>query len=128
MKTLHYVLIVCGLLLVAACTGKPLYNVESAPLNAPETASLDDIQRGIIRAGAMRGWQMTPIEPGYVQGTLNRRSHTAVIDVRFDEDSYSILYKDSTNLNYDGESIHGAYNQWIQYLQTDINAQMAALY
>lgn len=128
MKQVVRVLLIGCVLLIAACRGAPVYNVESAPLNAPPTATLTDIQRAIIRAGAMRGWQMTPTDPGHIVGTLNRRSHTAVIDIRFNTQSYSISYRDSTNLNFDGTNIHSNYNAWIQALQTDIASQVSTLY
>ena len=55
-RFIHILLIGC-VLLIAACRTGAIYNVESAPLNAPPTATLTDIQRAIIRAGATRGWQ-----------------------------------------------------------------------
>lgn len=128
MKKFVHVLLIGCVLLIAACRETPVYNVESAPLNAPPTATLQDIQRAIIRAGSARGWQMSPMEPGYIVGTLTRRSHTAVIDIRFNTQTYSITYRDSTNLSFDGTNIHSNYNSWIQLLQTDIQNQVAALY
>lgn len=128
MRAIAHVVLIGFVLLIAACRTAPVYNVESAPLNAPPTASLQDIQRAIIRAGAQRGWEMSPVEPGHLIGTLSRRDFTVVIDIRFTTQSYSITYKDSNNLNYDGTNIHSNYNAWIQYLQTDIKNQVAALY
>ncbi len=127
MKYVQILLIGC-VLLIAACREAPIYNVESAPLNAPPTATMTDIQRAIIRAGAQRGWQMTPVEPGHIVGVLSLRDHSATIDIRFNTESYSILYKDSSNLNFDGTNIHSNYNAWIKNLQTDIGNQIAALY
>jgi hypothetical protein len=128
MKRFVHLLLIGCVLLIAACRENPVYNVASAPLNAPPTATLQDIQRAIVRAGATGGWQMTPKEPGYIVATLTRRSHTAVVDIRFDTQTYSITYKDSANLNYDGTNIHSNYNSWIQLLQTQIQNQVAALY
>lgn len=128
MKKFVHVLLIGCVLLIAACRDAPIYSVESAALNAPPTATLTDIQRAIIRAGAQRGWQMTPVEPGHIVATYSRREFTAVIDIRFTTQTYSITYKDSTNLDYDGTNIHPSYNSWIQYLQRDIQNQVAALY
>lgn len=128
MRPIAQVLLFSFVLLIAACRTAPVYNVESAPLDAPPTATLQDIQRAIIRAGAQRGWEMSPVEPGHIVGTLARRDFTAVIDITFTTQSYSITYKNSNNLNYDGTNIHSNYNAWIQYLQTDIKNQVAALY
>ena len=128
MQRLLHLLVIGCVLLIGACRAAPIYNVESAPLNAPPTATLADIQRAIIRAGSTRGWQMTPVEPGHVVATYARRDFTTSVDIRFTTQSYSITYKDSTGLNYDGTEIHSNYNAWIHNLQTDIQNQVAALY
>jgi hypothetical protein len=115
-------------LLGVACSSlTPVYNVEQAPLNAPPTASLSDIEQGIIRAGAARGWQMAPKGPGHLVATLSVRGHFAVADIYFDQQTYSIVYRESRNLDYDGTSIHGNYNKWIKTLQTEIAQQMTLL-
>jgi hypothetical protein len=64
-----------------------------------------------------------------VQGTLNLRSHTAVVTIPFSTKSYSILYKESTNLKYDAEkqTIHGNYNGWVQRLDNEIRARISTL-
>ena len=41
--------------------------------------------------------------------------------------SYSIRYKDSTELGYDGGSIHQNYNGWVQNLDKGIRAQLNTL-
>ncbi|MFO1153973.1 MAG: hypothetical protein U1E42_09980 [Rhodospirillales bacterium] len=127
MKKLYSVLMICAVLLIAACRSDPMYTVQSAPLNPPPKATMADVQRAIIRAGAARGWQMTPKEPGLIQATYARRGHSATIDIRYDLKSYSISYVDSENLNYDGTNIHPSYNSWIHYLETDIPNQVAAI-
>jgi hypothetical protein len=127
MKRVSGVLMVCAVLLIAACRASPMYSVESAPLNPPPKATMADVQRAIIRAGAGRGWVMTPKEPGLIEATYSRQGHVATIDIRYDLKSYSINYVSSENLNYDGSSIHPRYNSWIQYLQTDIQNQVAAI-
>jgi hypothetical protein len=127
MKKLIHGLLITAVLLIAACRADPIYSVESAPLNPPPKATLTDVQRAIIRAGAGRGWQMTPKEPGLIVATYSRQGHVATVDIRYDLTSYSITYNSSENLNYDGSSIHPRYNSWIHYLQTDIQNQVAAI-
>jgi hypothetical protein len=51
----------------------------------------------------------------------------AVVDVNYSTRSYSITYKDSTELQYDGKSIHQNYNGWVQNLDKGIRAQLSAL-
>lgn len=116
-------------LLAAGCrTPTPVYNVTNASVStAKSNPSLDEIGRTIVQAGAALGWQMKQVKPGYILGTLNIRKHVAVVDINYSAKSYSIQYKDSTELNYDGASIHPNYNGWVQNLDNRIRAQLSAL-
>ena len=121
-------IIAAGVLLIAACA-TPVLNVTDVPVqtNSGQKASLDDVGKAITRAGVALGWQMKTVKPGNIMGTLNLRSHTAVVDVTYNTQSYSINYKDSVNLKYDGKNIHPNYNGWIQNLDRGIRAQISAL-
>ena len=117
------------LLLAVGCRGPvPIYNVTSAPVAASKpNPSLDDVGKAILRAGATLGWQMKETKPGQMLGTLNLRKHVAVVDVKYSVKSYNITYKDSTELNYDGQNIHPNYNSWIEILDKAIKAQLSNL-
>jgi len=116
-------------LLAAGCRGSvPVFNVTDAPIAASKAnPSLDEVSKAIVRAGAALGWQMKETKPGHILGTLNLRKHVAVVDVNYSVKSYSIQYKDSTELNYDGQNIHANYNGWIQNLDKGIRAQLSNL-
>jgi hypothetical protein len=77
----------------------------------------------IRRAGAGLGWRMEQQEPGLIRGTLNLRTHQAVVDIPYDTQRFSIRYVSSNNLDYDGRAIHRNYNSWVQNLQNAIMAQ-----
>lgn len=112
-------------LLMVGCRGAvPIQNVESAPIATNKPASLEEIEKAIIRAGATLGWQMAPRGQGKVEGTLLLRKHRAVVDVNYDAKNYSIKYKDSSELDYDGAKIHPNYNGWIQNLDKAIRVQL----
>ena len=114
------------LFLIVACTAAPVMNIEQAPVT-PTPASLADVTKAITRAGAGLGWQMTPVAPGKMTATLTLREHRAVVDITYDLKTYSIKYKDSTNLNYDGTNIHRNYNGWITNLDKQIRANLQGL-
>ena len=61
-------------------------------------------------------------------GTLNVRSHQAVVTIPYTTKTYSILYKDSSNLKYDAEkqTIHENYTGWIQRLDGAIRSRLTA--
>ena len=51
----------------------------------------------------------------------------AQVEIPYDRVTYSILYRDSNNLDYDGVNIHSNYNGWVQRLSAEINAQLSKL-
>jgi len=84
--------------------------------------------KAIITAGSGLGWQMTVAKPGEIVGTLNVRSHQAIVSIPFTTHTYSILYKDSTNLKYNAEkqTIHENYTGWIKRLDDGIRSRLTA--
>ena len=125
MKTWTLVIAVVFLLL-GGCRTADLYNVRGAP-GTSKAVSMADVEMAIRRAGHGLGWQIVPQGPGKAEGILVLREHRAVVDITYDTKSYSILYKDSSNLNYDGKTIHSNYNGWIQNLDKAIRTQLDLL-
>ena len=113
-------------LLVAGCTTRPIMNVTDQPVvtTAGKQVTADQVRNAIVKAGNALGWVMTPVSPGLVNGRLALRDHLAVVDVRYTATTYSITYKDSTNLNYRDGQIHKNYNGWIENLDRDIRNEL----
>jgi hypothetical protein len=129
-RKLQRLAILGGVLLFVACTAAPIVNVQNAPVNASKpNATAEDVSKAIVRAGVGLGWQMTQVKPGLMQGRLALREHVAVVDIKYNAKSYSIDYKDSTNLNHDAAKgqIHRNYNGWVQRLDNAIQSQLSAL-
>lgn len=128
MKTRVWMLAVAFVAL-AGCTQVPVRNVPDSAVvtgtGKPLTA--DQVRSAIVRAGSGLGWAMTPTDPGLVTGRLALRGHTAVVDVRYTAKNYSIMYKDSSNLDYRDGQIHKNYNGWIENLDRDIRANLLSL-
>lgn len=114
----------CLVGLVAGCRVVPVQNVTDAPFTR-EAPSLEVAARAITVAGANLGWQVTEEEPGHLIGRLPLRTHLAIVDIYHDRETYSIQYKDSANLRYDGQNIHANYARWIANLQKGIGVQTA---
>lgn len=125
-KTLK-ILIPAIALLVVGCRIAPVYNVEQSQITTSRPVSMGEVEQTIRQAGASLGWQMVPKGPGSIEGTLLLREHRAVVDIKYDTKSYSIKYKDSSNLQYDGTSIHSNYNGWVQRLDNTIRARLTGL-
>jgi len=48
---------------------------------------------------------------------------SATMEVRYDTRKYSITYKDSRGLDYNGSQIHRIYNSWVQNFDNRIREQ-----
>ncbi|HTH78579.1 MAG TPA: hypothetical protein VL593_06335 [Ramlibacter sp.] len=112
-----------------ACTTASIQNVNQAPVVAAQGKTLnhDQVRAAILRAGAALRWQMADEGPNMIVGTLNLRTHTAVVEIPYSTSTYSIKYRSSVNLNEKDGMIHKNYNGWIQNLTRGINTQLSLL-
>ena len=124
---LRPVAVVVVALLLAGCRTGPVYNVERSSFNTAEQHSLAEVTTAIQQAGTRLGWRMDVQRPGLILATLNLRSHQAVAEIPYDTTGFAIQYQDSTNLNYDGTSIHRNYNGWGQNLEREIRTQVSSI-
>ena len=95
---------------VAGCRGSgQIYNVKDAPVQTAtgKEPSMEDVQKAIIQAGVGLGWTMAVVKSGEIMGTLNVRSHQAVVTIPYTTKTYSILYKDSNNRRFQVPSATG---------------------
>jgi len=113
-------------LMLASCRTAPLHNVEHSSVPAGKAYTDQDVKSAIQTAGAALGWRIDEHTPGILAGTLYLRSHVAVVEIPYSRSGYSIRYKGSTNLMYDGERIHGNYNDWVKRLDNTIQAHLAS--
>ncbi len=115
-------------LVLVGCRTNPVYNVSGAPVTtSTRNYSMGDVRGAILQAGTSLGWQMKVVKPGLIVGTLYVRDHMAKVEIPYDRNTYSILYRDSSNLDYDGFNIHGNYNSWVQNLSAAINSRLSVL-
>jgi hypothetical protein len=126
--TAAFCLVLIGL--IGCRGGGQVYQVKDAPVQTAsgKELTMDDVRKEIIAAGVAAGWQMAATKPGEIIGTLNVRSHQAVVSIPYTTKKYSILYKDSTNLKYDekAQTIHENYASWIQRLDGAIRSRLTA--
>ena len=119
-------LVLSVLIAVVGCRTAPIYNVTNQSIGAAggKAKSLQEVKTAIVDAGRARGWTVKDIAPGHLEAELRVRDHAAVVDIKYSTTSYSITYKDSKDLHYDGTKIHPNYNGWIQNLQRDIEKRL----
>src|SRR4029453_9206778 len=113
---------------VAGCATAPIINVNGAAGTSASGKPLtnEQVRNAIVRAGSSLGWQMKDEAPNKLVGTLQLRTHTAMVEIPYSPSSYSINYRSSVNLNEADGKIHKNYNGWIQNLTRGINAQLSS--
>lgn len=120
--------ILLAIFLSACNTSRPLTNLNDHNIEylVDNGETLEDVKLSILRAGQSLGWEMTPLKPGLIRGKLNLRAHTAVVKIPYSMKSYSIIYVDSVNLDYDGKNIHRSYPRWVNNLKVKIDDFIAS--
>ena len=104
--------------------GQPIQNVNDAAIVSVKPLQVAQVKTAIMFAGTSLGWKMAEVSPGLIQGTLNLRKHTAVVDIPYSATKYSIVYKSSINLDEKDGHIHKNYNSWVQNLSNKIGGEL----
>jgi hypothetical protein len=126
MKKLMWVVAAFAMLAATGCnTLQPVYEVVDSPIDSGgKPMTMDAVQKAIQRAGVGLGWQIKPVKPGQMTGQLDLRTHRALVDITHNTKTYSIKYRDSTDLAAKDGQIHRNYNGWVQNLDKAIRAQL----
>jgi hypothetical protein len=117
-----------GVVAVAPITVASEVLVDPQPISVPPGLSEKAVAKSIRLGVAQRGWVVSRQDPGYMEATLNIRSHVAKVGITYDTKSIQIRYIDSTNLDYEVKKgvrrIHGNYLKWINNIVRDISVQL----
>jgi len=126
-KNLILFVLVALAVITTGCRSNPVRDVIDAPVSTSQKATLADVGKTIKQAGQGLGWGMREIKPGHIVATIYLRKHMAKVDIKYTTKNYSITYKDSAELAYDGTNIHKNYNSWVSNLDTRIQSMMAGM-
>jgi hypothetical protein len=111
---------------VASCRTMPVYNVSAAPVVTKSgQVSAAQVHAAIVEALHDGGWVVKQDDPGKILAEVLVRTHRADVEIDYSPTQYSISYKDSEDLLYDGSMIHRNYNKWIMLLETRINQRLS---
>ena len=107
----------------------PILNIESAPLATVDGKgySENQVRAAIVSAGTSLGWRITEVGPGHLEGMLNLRAHTAVVDIPYGTSGYGIKFKRAENLNLGETTIHSNYNYWVLNLDRAIRTELSRM-
>lgn len=117
-------------LAMAGCaTSQPIGDVLDVPVvpGSGKTLTRNQVATAVERAGRYLGWQMSADAPGLFTGRLALRRHIAVVEIEHDNETYSIRYRESTNLDAKDGDIHRAYNRWVRRLRHEIGKELELL-
>ncbi|MBK8187974.1 MAG: hypothetical protein IPK77_12430 [Cellvibrio sp.] len=87
---------------------------------------IEEVKIAIISAARKRGWIPTMKGDGKILATLLVRSkHYAEVEISYNANTYSIVYKSSRELDYNEKKrkIHRSYNKWVSMLSTSIQRE-----
>jgi hypothetical protein len=103
----------------------------AAVTSSGKPASAEDIKKAFMVGGAHRGWVFSDSGPGKMTGKLVVRTHTLVMDLKYEAGKYTLSYLDSVNLDYKDDAgkktIHKAYVNWNTNLMNDARAELLRL-
>jgi hypothetical protein len=121
--------IAMAIAMVGCATSKPISDVIDVPVvpGSGKTLTRTQVATAVERAGRYLGWQMSADGPGLFTARLALRHHIAVVEIEHDDRTYSIRYRDSTNLDAKDGDIHRAYNRWVQRLRQEIRKELELL-
>lgn len=104
--------------------------VDPPAIAVPAGLSQKAVNKAIRLGAAQRGWVVSRQDSGFIEATLNIRSHVARVGITYDTSAIQIRYLDSTNLDYEVKKgvarIHGNYLKWVNNLVRDISVQLQA--
>lgn len=122
---------VLGILLIAAACTKPIYKVEASSYGwGPQKGvTLAQMRSTIEKTARDLGWELSDVRPGSFTAKRDwgARKHNVVVAVVYNEKNFSIRYKDSVNMSYDGSSIHHTYNDMVSTLKDHIKTNVSTL-
>jgi hypothetical protein len=117
--------------LVACMRQANLQNPTNLPVASYSGKGLSEAQvrQAILLGAKERGWVARELTPGVISASLTVRHHVAEVEIPYSASSYSILYRNSQNLDYNAKdkTIHNQYNNWVNYLRQSVEAQMAKM-
>ena len=122
------IVLICVLgLFVASCRQpQPINNIGSHQVPHIAQQRLSDARIGelIVRAAVTNDWSVEPIGTGRYRITTRWREFSAVAELAYTRQSYSIQLESSQNLKEKNGMIHPRYNQKVHALTIEIDRQL----
>lgn len=116
---------------LAACATEVIHKVDKVNYGyySKTPLTMEKVRKTIELTAKRNGWLLSQEKDGHFIGkrVWGGGKHNIVVDVIYDEQEFSIKYRDSYQMKYDGSWIHNTYNRMVQKLEGDIVASVTAL-
>lgn len=132
-KKIYSILLVLALSFTLTGCGKTVevrsFNDQYIPVYGETNKKSGNVEKSIIKAAASLGWKTKQIEKNKMLATLDIRTHQLVVLITYDDEKYSIEYKDSINMKYNAKKnkIHRQYVNWVTNLIRTINSMSVTI-
>ena len=112
--------------LSSACGTFPVvHNVKASPIFGVDNHSLKYVEESILDIqNRNKYWTMQVAKPGHIVASFKYEELRATVDITFNTKEYNIIYKNSENLDYDGQRINARYNRWVLKLERNIRSAL----
>jgi hypothetical protein len=124
MRAWKFLTVVLSVLVVAAAAqarSAAMLKYEDVIVESDKPLTTEQVKKVILTAASQRRWTASERDKNRIRLSYSRGKHSAVIDVVYSAKKYSIVYVDSSNLNFEGGSIHPTYNSWVKSLKEGID-------
>ena len=120
----NILLIVTVLIMLSACRSAPVYTANDVSISPNASASEEEIAEVIWSAARRLGWQTKKVGEWKIKAVKQIRNHSLTVSIPYSKNAFSIIYVDSENLDYDGQTIHVNYNVWVSRLEQRIQKEI----
>ena len=126
MRALVTVALAGALCAAQARENDPITNYQDMPVRARggKPLSQAEVRDAIVAAASAKQWKVNYVAAGLLVAQRNVAGrHLIEVDIRYGPQQYSILYRNSVNMNYRAadSSIHPNYNRWARELVDGID-------
>ncbi len=113
--------VLCLCLFTFGCTFYvPIEDVPMTTVTSSKPLTRADMRKAILLAGYELKLNMKEVNNGLIKAEHSARGFTAVMDVFYTDNAFSIKYADSDNLMNDEGMINKNYNRWVRNLKLEI--------
>ena len=123
-----FIAIITLIVLVGCSRTQALVNYEQRLV--PDDLTIEQVRKSIHRAVVSHtSWRIKSKADGVINAEVMVRDHTAEVEIRYNQEFYSVNYVNSTNLKYGVNKkkqtvIHKNYNRWINNLVNRIEVEL----